>query len=240
VTVNWETARHRIWDCDRHGKRSHVYRSPGTFDIVGTATDSFGNVVKNSISVSVNPKPQPLVSITVTTANPTAGVDMVFKRQSRQSLAMAPSSKVRRSISAITPRPSWRYWHRHCPAPRLPERRSTLTVTLTATDSNGGVGTAVTTVLCRRRRRWTVLLSSTSTPAGTSTAVTFTATVIGLGNSVVVDYQWDLPASLETRHTTSNTTSKTYPALTGTITVTVTITTSTGARQSGQTTLIIP
>ena len=213
-----------------------------TFDIVGTVTDSFGNVVKNSISVSVNPKPQPLVSITATTANPTAGVDMVFTASIApvagngtviQSASVDFGDTTTTFLGAVTGTAiALHHVYQNGGQP--------YTVTLTATDSNGGVGTAVTTVFVQAATPLTVLLSSTSTPAGTSTAVTFTATVIGLGNSVVVDYQWDLPASLETRHTTSNTTSKTYPAATGTITVTVTITTSTGARQSGQTTLIIP
>jgi adhesin/invasin len=242
VTVDWGDGRTQdLGVVTASTSVSHTYQSDGTYLIVGTVTDSFGNVVKNSISVAVNPKPQPTVSIVATTTNPTAGTDMTF---TASVAPVAGNGTVIRSVSVDfgdgTTTPLGAVTGTTIALHHVYLAGGTYTATLTATDSNGGVGQAATTVFVQTATPLTVLLSSTSTPAGANTAVTFTATVIGLGNAVVVDYQWDLPASLETRHTTSNTTTKTYAAGTGTITVTVTITTSTGARQSGQTTLIIP
>ena len=116
----------------------------------------------------------------------------------------------------------------------------TYSVVLTATDSNGGVGTAFTSVFVQTATPLTVLLSATSTPSGANTTETFTATVIGLGNSVVVSYHWVFGSTLGTADTTSNQVTRSYAAGSGTITVTVTVTTSTGAQQTGSTVIVIP
>ena len=57
---------------------AHTYRSQGTYTILATATDSFGNVVNASSSVAVNPRPQPTVTLTGPTTPPTAGTDTQF------------------------------------------------------------------------------------------------------------------------------------------------------------------
>jgi hypothetical protein len=117
----------------------------------------------------------------------------------------------------------------------------TYTVVLTATDTNGGVGTAGTSVFVQSATPLTVLLSATPTPSGANTTESFTATVIGLGNSVVVNYHWNFGvASIPPADTTSNTVTRTYPAGSGTVTVTVTVTTSTGAMATGQTVIVVP
>src|SRR5207249_474113 len=53
-------------------------QTPGTFIIIGTLTDSFGNVINVSTSVTVNARPQPAVSLSIVTTNPTAGTDIAF------------------------------------------------------------------------------------------------------------------------------------------------------------------
>jgi PKD repeat protein len=115
----------------------------------------------------------------------------------------------------------------------------TYNVTLTATDSNGGVGTAFTAVFIQTATPLAVSLTATSTPSGPNTTETFTATVLGLGNAVVVSYHWVFGSNLGTADTTSNQVTRTYPANAGTITVTVTVTTSTGAQATGSTVIVV-
>jgi beta-lactamase class A len=105
---------------------------------------------------------------------------------------------------------------------------------LTATDSNDSAGISATQVFVQDLTPLRVLLSAVPNPAGANTTVTFTATVIGLGNAVVVNYHWVFGGNNGTADTASNTQTRTYPANSGPITVTVTITTSTGAQADGQ------
>ena len=116
----------------------------------------------------------------------------------------------------------------------------TYTVTVTAVDSNGGVGTAVTTVFVQASAPLGVSLTATTTPSGANTTVTFTATAFGLGNDVVVNYHWEFGSTLGTADTTTNQVTRTYPAGTGTVTARVTITTSSGKQASATTVIIIP
>jgi hypothetical protein len=111
----------------------------------------------------------------------------------------------------------------------------TYRVTLIATDSNGGVGTAATAVFVQTATPLTVLLSATATPAGANTTESFTATVIGLGNTVVVNYHWEFGGSNGSADTSSNQQTRSYVAGSGPFTVTVTVTTSTGAQATGST-----
>ena len=43
---------------------SHVYRSPGTYIVTGTLTDTAGNSITTSTSVTVIPVPRPTIIIT--------------------------------------------------------------------------------------------------------------------------------------------------------------------------------
>jgi hypothetical protein len=43
---------------------SHVYRSPGTYTVTGTLSDTAGNTISNSTSVTVIPVPRPTIIIT--------------------------------------------------------------------------------------------------------------------------------------------------------------------------------
>ena len=248
VTVNWGDGQTQdlgvltaVSGTAQSASVAHVYRSTGSYEIVGTVTDTFGNVVRNSISVVVNPKPQPVVSITATTANPTVGVDMIFTASIApvasngtviQSASVDFDDGNTTSLGAVTGASIVLH--------HLYTESKTYKVTLTATDSNGGVGTAVTTVFVQTATPLTVQLSASATPAGVNTTETFTATVIGLGNAVVVNYHWVFGSTLGTADTTSNTQTRTYAAGSGTITVTVTVTTSTGAQQTGSTVIVVP
>jgi hypothetical protein len=115
----------------------------------------------------------------------------------------------------------------------------TFTATLTATDSNGGVGKAATSVFVQAATPLAVSLTSSQASSGGNTTVSFTATVTGLGNAVVVNYHWVFGGSNGTADTPNNQQSRVYPIGSGPITVSVTVTTSDGRTATG-TTVITP
>jgi adhesin/invasin len=241
VTVDWGDGQTQdLGVVTASASVSHTYRSDGSYLIVGTVTDSFGNVVKNSISVAVNPKPQPTVSIVATTANPTAGTDMTF---TASVAPVAANGTVIRSVSVDfgdgTTTNLGAVTGATIALHHVYQTGGTYTATLTATDSNGGVGQAVTTVFVQTATPLTVLLSATATPAGANTTESFTATVIGLGNAVVVNYHWVFGGTNGTADTSTNQQTRSYAAGSGPITVSVTVTTSNGLTATG-TTVITP
>jgi len=240
VTVNWGDGQTQdLGILTGTANVSHSYRSSGTFDIVGTVTDSFGNVVRNSISVSVNAKPQPVVSITATTANPTAGVDMVFTASIApvsgngtviQSALIDFGDQTTTALGAVT---GTAIALHHV----YQNGGQAYTVTLTATDSNGGVGTAVTTVFVQAATPLGVSISFTRTVVDPlNTLATFTATVTGLGNAVVLKYQWDFGDGT-TQETTTNQVTHNYTKPSPPRVVTVTVVPSSGPSASGTATI---
>lgn len=242
VTVDWGDGQTQdLGVVTASASVSHTYRTDGSYLIVGTVTDSFGTIVKNSISVAVNPRPQPAVSIVATTANPTAGTDMVF---TASVAPVAGNGTVIRSVSVDfgdgTTTSLGAITGTAISLHHVYQLGGTYSVVLTAADSNGGVGTAFTSVFIQTATPLAVSLTATSTPSGANTTETFTATVLGLGNSVVVSYHWVFGSTLGTADTTSNQVTRTYAAGAGTITVTVTITTSTGTQATGTTVIVVP
>ena len=223
---------------------SHTYASNGTFAIRVTAFDAFGNTSVGGTSVLISAKAQPTASITTTTTNPTAGSDITF------TASVAPAAGSGTNIAGVSV---------NFGDPTNPNNTANLgavsgqaiavhhvfpsagtySVVLTATDTNGGVGTATTTTFVQAATPLTVLLSASPTPAGANTTESFTATVIGLGNSVAVNYRWVFGSNQGTADTSSNQQTRTYAAGSGTITVTVTVTTSTGAQATGSTVIVV-
>ena len=104
----------------------------------------------------------------------------------------------------------------------------TYTVVLTAEDSNGGVGTAVTTVFVQAQAPLGVTITASATAGPMNTIDTFTATVSGLGNAVVISYLWDFGNADPPQTTTTNQITHSYVRGTGPFTARVTITTSSG------------
>jgi adhesin/invasin len=219
---------------------SHTYRTEGSFLIVGNVTDSFGTVIRNSTTVAVNPKPQPAVSIVATTTNPTAGTDMTF---TASVAPVAGNGSVIRSVSvdfgdgtttalgAVTGTAiALHHVYQNGGVP--------YTVTLTATDSNGGVGTAVTTVFVQAATPLGVSISFTRTSVDASnTLATFTATVTGLGNAVVLKYQWDFGDGTPVQETTTNQVTHNYLKPSPTRLVTVVVVPSSGSSATGTTSI---
>ena len=243
VSVNWgdRSPDQNLGAISGTSNVTHVYSSPGTYNIVATVTDAFGNVVSVTTSVTVNSKLQPVVSITLNTTNPTSGTDVAFTG----SIAPAANSNTVIQSAAIDFGDGHRTELGGVTGTSISLHHSytaggTYTVTLTAVDSNGGVGTAVTTVFVQTAAPLAVSLTANTTPSGANTTVSFVATVIGLGNDVVVNYHWEFGSTLGVADTTTNQVTRTYAAGTGTVTPRVTITTSSGKTATASAVIIIP
>ena len=219
----------------------HVFRSPDTYVVSGTVTDSFGNVVTVSISVTVNPKPLPVVTVVVGgSATPTAGTDITFTA----TVAAATGTGTviqdvvidygdtggRLDLGAVTGTITLHHVYQNA---------GTYTVTLTAQDSNGGVGTAITTVFVQAQVPLGVTLNASASIGTVTTVETFTATVTGLGNAVVNSYLWEFGNGDPPQTTTTNQVTHQYAHGTNTWTARVTVTTSTGGTATN-TTVITP
>jgi adhesin/invasin len=220
---------------------THTYNTVGSFSVRATATDAFGDITVGSGSVTVGARPQPTISVSAS-ANPTAGTTTTF------TLAVAPAANSGTVISDVTidfgdgsavvdlgATSGTAIAVQH-----VYQTGDTYRVTAVARDSNGGTASASTILVVQSATPLTVLLSASATPSGANTTESFTATVIGLGNTVVVNYHWVFGSTLGTADTTSNQQTRTYAAGSGTITVTVTATTSTGAQATGQTVIVVP
>jgi len=221
------------------GTLQYAYAAAGTFVVTAIATDSSGATGSASTSVVVGSRPQPVVSLSAVTTNPTAGTDVTF------TASVAPAANTTTVIRDVVidfgepgvPKTSLgAATGTNIALHHVYQNGGTYTVVLTATDSNGGVGTAVTTIFVQTATPLTVLVSATTTPGAPNTLVSFTATVIGLGNAVVVNYHWVFGGVSDgTLDTSSNQTTKSYPTGSGARTVVVTVTTSTGAQATGST-----
>jgi hypothetical protein len=214
----------------------HTYASPGAYTISATVLDSFGTTVPVSSSVVVNPRPQPAVTLTGPTTTPTAGTDTLFTGSVApaantgsviRDVVMDYGDGTVQNLGAITGT-TIALHHVYLAG-------GTYTATLTATDSNGGVGKSATSVFVQTATPLAVSLTSSQVSSGGNTTVSFTATVIGLGNAVVVNYHWVFGGSNGTADTSNNQQTRTYPIGSGPITVSVTITTSDGRTATGST-----
>ena len=236
VSVNWGDGQiQELGVVSGNAVVSHTYGSQGTYTILATATDSFGNVVNVSSSVAVNPRPQPTVTLTGPTAPPTAGTDTQFTGSVAPvangsvitNVVMDYGDGTVQNLGAIT--------GSNIALHHVYQSGGTFTAKLTATDSNGGVGASATSVFVQGATPLAVSLTSSQVSSGTNTTVTFTATVIGLGNAVVVNYHWVFGGPHPPADTTSNQQTRTYAAGSGPITVSVTVTTSDGRTATGNT-----
>jgi hypothetical protein len=212
---------------------THTYFSSGTFAMRVTAFDGNGGQGTGGTSVLIGARPQPAVSITTTTTNPSAGVDITF------TASVTPAAGSGTNITSVnvnfgdgTSTPLGAVTGSsiaiHHAFGTSDSPANTFTVVLTATDSNGGVGTATTTIFVPASPPLGVTLTSTQAIVNASnTLVTFTATVTGLGNSVVQNYHWVF-ADGQVADSTTNTFTHNYthPASPPTLQPTVTITTS--------------
>ena len=126
---------------------SHIYTAPGSYSVRVTATDTLGDSSTGSGSVLIAAKLQPTVSISTTTTNPTAGTDVAFTASvqpaagSGTNIANVVVNFGDNTRTALGPVSGTNISIHHVYA-----GGGTYNVTLTATDTNGGVGTAATSV----------------------------------------------------------------------------------------------
>jgi hypothetical protein len=177
-----------------------------------------------------------VVTLTGPTATPTAGTDTAFTG------SVAPAANSGAVIVNVvmdygdgTTQPLGAITGTSIALHHVYVASGTFTATLTATDSNGGVGKSATSVFVQAATPLAVSLSSSQVANGINTTVSFTATVVGLGNAVVVNYHWVFGGSNGTADTTTNQQSRIYTAGSGPFTVSVTITTSDGRTATGST-----
>ena len=148
VIVNWGDGQiQELGVVSGNAVVSHTYGSQGTYTILATATDSFGNVVSVSSSVAVNPRPQPTVTLTGPTTPPTAGTDTLFTGSVAPvagngsvitNVVMDYGDGTVQNLGAIT--------GTNIALHHVYQNGGTFTARLTATDSNGGVGASATSV----------------------------------------------------------------------------------------------
>jgi len=203
---------------------SHTYRTAGSFLVVATATDSFGDTSNATTAVTVTPQPRPTVTISAS-ANPLIGAATTF--------TIAATAPTGATITSVTvdygdgqrntlPGNATSVQHVYTTA-------GTYTVTAIATDSNGNNGSASTVIVVGNI---TVALTFTQT-LGHVTTVNFTATVSPSGTSVA-SFTWDFGDG-EGATTKENTVQHQYTPGTGKKTATVTATTPTGQTATGST-----
>jgi hypothetical protein len=218
---------------------SHTYTFGGTFAMRVTAFDAFGNTSTGGTSVVVGARPQPAVSITSNTQNPTAGTDVTFTASvtpaagsgaNIQDVVVDFGDNTRQDLGPVS--------GTNISIHHVFQNGGTFNVVLTATDTNGGVGTATTTIFVQVAPPLGVTLSYTKTIVDASnTLATFTATVTGLGNEVVLIYRWNFGDGTPEQTTTTNQVTHNYahPSTPPTLVATVTITTSNNRTTSGST-----
>ena len=212
--------------------------STGTPPAAGGTTPAPATTGTATGTVTVNVAAQPGVSLTSSTTNPTAGTDMAF------TASVAPATGSGTVIQRVsidfddgTKQELGPVTGTAISLHHVYQKGGTYTVVLTATDSNGSVGTAVTLVFVQAATPLTVLLSAAATPSGTNTIEQFTATVIGLGTAVVLNYPWDFSGRNPPVDTPSNQQTRTYVAGSAPFVLSVTITTSDNRTATGQLTI---
>ena len=220
---------------------SHVYNSPGTYNITATVIDASGASLTIASSVTVNPKPQPAVTLTAPSTTPTAGTDTTFTASVAPAASSAGSviqavsidygDGRRQDLGAATGTAITLH--------HVYQNSGTYTVTLIAQDSNGGIGTAVTSVFVQPSAPLGVTLNASANIGTVTTTETFTATVSGLGNAVVISYFWEFGNGDPPQTTTTNQITHSYAHGTTQYTARVTVTTSSGGSASN-TTVITP
>jgi hypothetical protein len=235
LSVNWGdgTGTQDLGAVNGTSAVTHTYAAAGTYAIKGTIVDASGVPVTVSSAVTVNPKPQPTVSLTAPTTAPTAGVDSLFTA----SIAAPTGTGAVMANSAVdwgdgsTPTNLGASTGTSIALHHVFANSGTYVQTLTAQDTNGGIGTATTSVFVQPSPPLGVSLSASEVITGTTGTETFTATVTGLGNAVVTSYVWTFGDNT-TQSTTTNQTTHNYTYNSGTYTVQVDVFTSNGGHTS--------
>jgi hypothetical protein len=177
-----------------------------------------------------------VVTLTGPTTTPTAGTDTVFTG------SVAPAANSGAVIQSVvmdygdgTTQPLGAITGTTIALHHVYVASGTFTATLTATDSNGGVGKSATSVFVQNATPLAVSLTSSQVSSGGNTTVSFTATVIGLGNAVASQLPLGVWRATGTRLTSNNQRAERIRSVAVRLRCLVTITTSDGRTATGTT-----
>jgi PKD repeat protein len=239
ITVDWGDGSSPQTFNGQPSAISHLYRNAGSFVVVVTGVDSFGDSVSATASVTVAPAPRPTVTIAAS-ANPTVNTTTVF------TLTITPPTGA--TITSVTV--DYGDGTRDTlngnvgSVQHVYTTAGTFQVTATATDSNGQTGSGATVI---------VVAGSGSGGSGAAPTASFTVTPATLtgttatifsfdasastASSTIVEYRWNFGDG--SAQLTGATTSHQYSAPTGSKTVTLTVTDSLGRTGTATKTLTI-
>jgi adhesin/invasin len=219
---------------------SHAFNVPGSFSVQVTAVDVFGDFSSGAGSVTVTPKPIPVVTLAVSTTNPTAGVPVTFTITVNpaagsgtviQDVTLDFGDGNSKDLGPITGTTSPQHIY---------DQGGEKTVTVTATDSNGGTARQQTVLVVFDQAPLAVSLTFTKNGTLPNVVVSFTATVTPPPpGAVVAQYLWHFADGTPDQTTGGNQITHTYTAAC-TCVASVTITTTRGASTSGTATVVIP
>jgi PKD repeat protein len=162
---------------------SHTYTGPGSYLVLLTGVDAFGDVSTTSASVLVNPRPALVVSVTLTTANPTPGTTTAFAITATPTTGNAITSiavDFGDGVSGTLPGNATVVQHIYAAAGTYP-------VTVIATDSSGATGSAATVIVVSNPV--TARFTFTPNPGVVAQPVTFDASSSSSGSGIA-SYSW--------------------------------------------------
>jgi PKD repeat protein len=193
---------------------SHSYRSAGSYLIVVTGVDALGDTSTSTGAVTVLSKPQLVVTISSSTANPSAGSTTSF------TIGATPTSG-NAIISVVVDfgdGTSQTFQGNTTSVQHIYQAAGTYTVTAVATDSSGATGSASMGLVVGSA----TTANFTATAGSTPHSENFDGSSSTSSNSIT-SYSWNFGDGTPTG--SGQTTSHTY-AVAGTYTVTLTITDS--------------
>lgn len=218
---------------------THAFTNPGSYTVTASVIDATGQRTSSSISITVQ-RIAPTVTLTPASSSITTGTALAFSVTAASGTGGPPVQNVRVTINPggtqlYSGSGSGSFTHQFV-APGV------YTLTATATDTAGTVGTAAAVVTVAGFEVNLDASGAGLTCAGTTypktctglaagTNVTFTATVAAAGVSVV-SYQWTWGDGSPAETTTARFNSHVYTA-SGNLQAFVTVTTSSGATATG-------
>jgi PKD repeat protein len=203
------------------GAVSHAFSRAGSYLVQVTGLDAFGDRSPGSASVTVGARPQPTVTISSTTASPTAGSPVTF--------AIVATPTTGNSISSIVI--SWgdgdstSLSGNATSVQHVFTSAGTYTVSATATDTSGASGAGSTVIVVSGAATASFVFTPTNPAAGT--AVSFNASGSTSANTIT-SYTWNFGDPTSISNTGTGVTASHTFANAGTYTVTLTITDSAG------------
>jgi hypothetical protein len=224
ITVDWGDGSSPQTFNGQPSAISHLYRNAGSFVVVVTGVDSFGDSVSATASVTVTPAPRPTVTIAAS-ANPQVNTTTVFTLT-----ITAPTNATITSVTVDYGDGARDTLNGNVGSVQhVYATAGTFQVTATATDSNGQTGSGATVIVVAGSggggSTAAPTASFTVTPATltgtTATIFSFDASA-STASSAIVEYRWNFGDSTPelTGATTSHQYSSNSPA-SKTVTLTV-------------------